>query len=252
MIGTYLLRLRTLLLSVALVPLVAGAAIADEALTSEERSQIEDVVREYLLENPEIILEAIQVLEQRERMAQENQRSGAIAALVPTLTASPLTPVIGEADGDVTLIEFFDYQCGYCKRFYPALQEIMEEDDSLRVILVEFPILGPASLTASRAALAAQQQNGYMDFHDALMAFEGRLSEEGIFETARAVGLDEDQLRADMEDPRIMEYLSFTRDVASSLDVTGTPSMVVGDQFVGGFIPAEDLRALIASMREQG
>ncbi len=248
----YALRIAALLFAVALLPTTFHPAAAQEPISQEERDRIESVVRDYLLQNPEIILEAIQILEERERTAQQQHRQQAIASLVPTLTASPLTPVIGAQDGDVTLIEFFDYQCGYCKRFFPGLEEVMAQDDGLRVILVEFPILGPASLVASRAALAARNQGLYVEFHTALMQSEGRLTEEVIFHIADTVGLDEDRLRADMDDPAIMDYLSLTREIASSLEITGTPSMVIGDQFIGGYIPTEDLQTVIEAQRADG
>lgn len=230
----------------------SGTAIAQDAIDPAERTRIESIVRDYLLKNPEIILEAMQVLEQRETMAGELRRQEAISGLVPTLTASPLTPVVGAADADVTVVEFFDYQCGYCKRLFPSLRNVMEKDESLRFVFVEFPILGPASLVAARAALAAQKQDLYMEFHTALMEFQGRLSDDVIFAKADEVGLDIDQLKSDMDDPRIAQYIEMTRSVAESLDVRGTPAMVIGKQFVGGFVPGEQLEAVIERARSEG
>lgn len=244
--------IRLLLVALAVSFGWAGTATAQNTVDPAERARIESVVRDYLLKNPEIILEAMQVLEQRETAATEQRRQEAIAVLAPTLTASPLTPVIGASDADVTVVEFFDYQCGYCKRLFPGLRSIMETDKDLRFIFVEFPILGPASLVASKAALAAQKQDLYMEFHTALMEFQGRLNDDVIFGKAEEVGLDIERLKADMEDPQITRYIEMTRAVAESIDVRGTPAMVIGTQFVGGYVPDEQLEAVIERARSEG
>lgn len=236
------------LLSVTTIPSV----LAQDAIDPEERSRVESIVRDYLLRNPEILLEAMQVLEQRETAAAEERRQAAIGDLEPTLTASPLTPVFGAENGDVVIIEFFDYQCGYCKRLFPGLRSTMEEDADLKVVFVEFPILGPASLVAARAALAASKQDLYFEYHVALMEHQGRLSEEVIFQQAEAVGLDIDQLKADMQGDDISQYLQMTRALADSLGIRGTPSMVIGDNFVGSYVPKEQLVQFIAAERAEG
>ncbi|MBO6836464.1 MAG: DsbA family protein [Alphaproteobacteria bacterium] len=244
--------IRLAVAALALSTFWTGAAIGQDAVDPAERARIESIVRDYLLKNPEIILEAMQVLEQRETAATEQRRQEAIAGLVPTLTASPLTPVVGGPGADVTVVEFFDYQCGYCKRLFPGLNKVMESDDGVRVVFVEFPILGPASLVASKAALAAQEQGLYMEYHTALMEFQGRLDDKAIYEKAAEVGLDVDRLKADMQDPKIAQYLEMTRAVADSLNVRGTPAMVIGNQFVGGFVPGEQLEAVIERARAEG
>lgn len=212
---------------------------------------IEQIVREYLLSNPEVILQALRELERREQAAADTARSQSLGALAPTLTASPLTPVFDHEESDVTLVEFFDYQCGFCKRIFPAVQNVMAEDKKLRVIFVEYPILGPASVTAARAALASKVQGKYLDFHTALMTHQGRLTDAVVFQKAVEVGLDVETLRSDMEAPEIAEYLDMTRSISEALQIRGTPAMVIGDEFVGGFIPEDQIRAIIENAREK-
>ena len=243
------------LMIMAMLALGGVQAIAQTAVDPTdpvERERIESIVRDYLLRNPEIIMEAIQVLENRERAAADAARAEMMSTLVPTLTASPLTPVFGAENGDVVMVEFFDYQCGYCKRLFPGVQRVLDDDPNLTVVFVEYPVLGPMSLIAARAALAARRQGLYMDYHASLMAHKGRLSEQAIFARALDVGLDVDRLREDMNAPEITTYLQMVREIAESLGIRGTPSMVVGDQFIGGFIPPERLKGVIETARAEG
>jgi len=260
-IGTMCSALRGIALSLFLAPVLTGITTlpvaAQDTATQDTtdpaaRERIETIIRDYLLRNPEVILEAMQALEQRQQAAKDERRRQAIGQMVPTLSASPLTPTVGPDDADVTLIEFFDYQCGYCKRLLPGLQNIMAEDDRLKVLFVELPILGPASLVASRAALAAHKQGRYLDFHVALMEFEGQLTDEAIFEQATAVGLDLDQLKADMNSADINNYLATIRSISESLDIRGTPAMIVGKTFIGGFVPEAQLKSAIEKTRAEG
>lgn len=235
--------------TVVVLPLAAVPAAAQDAADPIERERIESIVRDYLLRNPEIIVEAMQVLEQRERVAAEARREEAMTALIPTLSASPLTPIVGPEDADVTLVEFFDYQCGYCKRMLGDLRHVMENDDKLKVIFVEYPALGPASVVAARAALAAKGQGKYLEYHLALMEYQGRLDEGVIFGTAERVGLDVPQLKQDMAKPEIEGYLRSVRGLADQLGVRGTPTLVVGDAFIPGYIKADELQRAIAVAR---
>lgn len=230
----------------------AQAQSTVDAVDPTERARIEAIVRDYLMRNPEIILEAIEVLEQREQAASNAARETMMSALVPTLTASPLTPIVGAEDSDVVMVEFFDYQCGYCKRLFPGVKDIMANDPKLKVIFVEYPVIGPASLVAARAAIASQRQGLYMEFHEALMTHQGRLDDATILSIAGDVGLDVDQLKVDMEAPEIVAYLREVRSLAEGLGIRGTPSMVIGDNFIGGFVPPERLKGVIEMARGEG
>lgn len=230
----------------------AHAQSVDDPVGPAERERVESIVRDYLMRNPEIILEAIEVLEQREQAASDAARENMLSALVPTLSASPLTPIVGAEDSDVIMVEFFDYQCGYCKRLFPGMKDIMASDPKLKVIFVEYPVIGPASLVAARAAIASQNQGLYMEFHEALMNHKGRLDDATILSIADSVGLDVDQLKVDMEAPEIVAYLRDVRGLAEGLGIRGTPSMVIGDNFIGGYVPPERLKGVIDMVRGEG
>lgn len=263
-------RFRTLLAAFATTLILAGPARAQDqsdqpraegeapavsaptpaaAITPAERARVESIVRDYLLENPEILLEVMRVLEEREQAAQAAREREALTALVPTLLTSPLTPVFGPEDGDVVMVEFFDYQCGYCKRIFPDIRTVMENDAKLITVFVEFPILSEESMIAARAALASQKQDLYMPLHAALMEHRGPLDEATIFEIAAGVGLDVERLREDMAASEIDAYLQTVRGLAQGLNVRGTPTMVIGDEIVRGAVPAAELTRLIAAAR---
>ena len=216
---------RNLLLSAltALV-LVAGIAAESRAQTppAPDRDAIETIVRDYLLKNPEIIEEAIGLLRTKRQTEMLARVQAAIRENDEALRAHPMSPVSGNAHGDVTLVEFFDYQCGYCKRALGTMEALLDTDADVRVVWKEFPILGPVSSIAARAAMAADRQDRYLPFHLALMRAP-ELTEEKVFEIAGETGLDIERLRRDMEDPTIDAYLEETRALARELGIEGTP-----------------------------
>ena len=203
--------------------LAAPTYSAAQSFDAEETAEIGNIVRNYILENPEIILEAVQILQQREEESQAVAARENLSQLSDQIFNSPSSPVMGEADGDVVLVEFFDYQCGYCERVLDDVFALSEEDDNLRVVFKELPILGPMSVVASRAALAARNQDLYVPYHNALMAHEGRLSEEAIFQIARELGLDVDQLAEDMASPEVIGEIEANLALAQSWASTARP-----------------------------
>jgi protein-disulfide isomerase len=234
--------------------LVAATATArvwaqeDAARVELPADQIEAIVRDYLLREPEIIYEALQELQRRETAAEETRRKEALTASQDELFERPATPVGGNPDGDVTLVEFFDYRCGYCRRVVGSLQALVDRDEELRVAFKEFPILGEDSVRAARAALAAERQGLYMPFHFALMAADD-LSMDGIMQVAAGVGLDTDQLASDMQLPEIQAEITANYELARELGIEGTPAFVVGDNLVPGAVTEERLAALIDEAR---
>ena len=160
-----------------------------------------------------------------------------------------MSPVSGNPQGDVTVVEFFDYRCGYCKRAFPSVMALLKADSQVRVVWKEFPILGPVSLFAARAAMAADKQGLYHEFHVAVMGAEEELTEDTVIALAAANGLDIDRLRADMEDPAIDAYLEETRQLAQALGITGTPAFVVGDTLIPGAVDPARLQASVADAR---
>ena len=227
---------------------LTGSAAAQVA--GKDRAAIEDIVRQYILENPEIIAEALERLQERERLAQENAQRLALQQSTAQLYQNPMTPEHGNPNGDAVVVEFFDYQCGYCKKVFPTFMKVMKSDKKLRVIWKELPILGPVSRFAARAAMASAQQGKYFDYHVALMRLRGRLTEKRIMETAKKVGLDMNRLIQDMGSPKIERYLDETLQLAEALGISGTPAFLIGNQLVPGAISADQMRQIIAQTRK--
>ena len=242
------LRIAALLLSAS----VAAVASADQPSGQRSVEDIQKIVREYLLENPEVIFEAAQRhREQQARLRADRDRT-TVRRYAKELLADPDSFVGGNPDGDVTLVEFFDYRCGYCKRFAPTLARIMQQDSNLRVVYKELPILGPDSFRAAQAALAARGQGYYLEFHEALMKANGPLTDKAIMTVARSVGLDVERLKRDMETPKVLNVIGNNRRLATALRIDGTPTLVVGDLIVRGAVPIQDLTAMVARARAKG
>lgn len=237
---------------VASLPL-SDSVRADSAATQpSDRKAIEKIVREYLLTHPEIIEEAIHALQIKREREQRARSSAAIAAHGKALRDHPMTPVSGNAKGDVTVVEFFDYECGYCKRSLASMISLMRNDPDVKIVWKELPILGPMSRYAARAAMAAKKQGKYLDFHIALMGTRGRLSETKVLGAAKDVGLDVDRLQRDMKDPQIDAYLDETLELAHALGIRGTPAFVIGDTLEGGALSEARMREIIAQSRAGG
>ena len=238
-------------LAVLLLATAGSQAIAaDEALSEEERAAFEQVIRDYLLENPEIIGEAIQRLQLREQAREVERQQQAVARNGEALRYDPQSPVIGNPDGDVVIVEFFDYRCPYCKQVADDLRRVVEEDGNIRLVMKEFPILSEESEMAAKAALAAHKQGRYEDFHFTLMTDPGGLSEASVFAIAEDLDLDLDQLRADMESPEINRQLDQIYALAQQIGVRGTPAFVIGDELIPGAISIEAMRAKVAEARD--
>lgn len=242
--------------AVILVALLVGLgprwmnASAQETLSPAQEEAVRALVLETIRENPEIIAEVLQILTQREQAAERERARAALATRADVLFNDPDAPVLGNPDGAVTLVEFMDYQCTYCKAMFPRLRQALDEEDDLKLVIKELPILGPASDVAARAALAARQQDKYADFHGALMELRGRLSEKAVFDTAGKVGLDVERLRRDMEDPAIAAALADNRRLAQELGINGTPAFVTPDGIIPGAFEIETLRQIIAAQRK--
>jgi protein-disulfide isomerase len=190
-------------------------------------------------------------LEERQRAEQEQRRRQALTAQRDRIEDGSNAPVMGNPDGDVTLVEFFDYNCPYCKRMTDALRTLIDEDSGLRVVMREYPILSEGSRFAARAALAAKKQGKYEAFHFALMDAKGRVGEQETIDIASRLGLDIERLRADMESPEIQAHIDETYALAQALGVRGTPAFIVGDELVPGATSLEQLRAMVSESRKE-
>ena len=228
-------------------------ARAQEQSTANGRAaeveNIEKIVRDYLLRNPEVLVEALTLYEQRRVQAEEQQRRNAFAELRQELEYDPTSPVAGNPDGDVVIVEFFDYRCPYCRRSADSLEAAMKSDDNVRVVFKEFPILGPESLEGAKAALAAAKQGKYQDFHFALMRAPGDMSLAHLRKVAEQVGVDPDEMERDMQSDEIAATLRKNHALAEQLSIRGTPAFVIGGQLVPGAANRAEIERLIAQAR---
>lgn len=215
---------------------------------SEDR--VRELVLETIRENPEIVMEAVAILEARQAEAQAASQAEVLSRERDTLERDPNAPVLGNPEGDVTVVEFFDYNCPYCRRAKPEIEALLAADPDVRLVYREWPILGEGSVFATRAALAAREQGLYEDFHWALMGMSGRAEESSVLRIAEDIGLDIAQLRRDMEAPEIDAHIETSMRLAQALGITGTPSFVVGDALAPGVVDAEQLQTLVTDARE--
>lgn len=215
---------------------VSTVTAQDTPIDPAEREKIEQVVQDYLLENPEIIAVAIRELQRRQTLA---RMAPGIEMYRDYLENDPGAPVIGNPNGDVTVVEFFDYRCGFCRRHFPEVMKLVREDGNIRYIPRQFPILDrdgqkPVSLLASKAALAAQKQGKFEEFHIAAMTSPGSLTEQGIYDIASRLGLNVPQLKADMDDRLIEKSVQNTLAIGQDIGFTGTPGYIIGDDIILG------------------
>jgi len=225
--------------------LLAGGAAAQAV----DRGEIEDVVRELLTREPELVIDAIRQYQAEQEAARDAQIVGAIDAYRDELT-SAAHPSVGPPDAAVTLIEFFDYRCGFCRRMVPRIDALLADHADIRIVFVEFPVLGPDSLRAAQASLAVWRQapDVYMDFHRAVMAASD-LSAPALVELAEVHGVDGDALVTEMQSEAVRAQLTENHRIAQAIGIEGTPAFVVGDAFMPGAVPLEQLEQAIAAAR---
>lgn len=207
-------------------------------------------VRAYLLENPEVIMEAVARLKDRKRAAQVQAEESVLAEHADALFRAPDDPVGGNPHGDVTLVEFFDYNCPYCRRVAPVMAEAVDADPGLRIVYKEFPILGTGSVYAAKAALAARRQDRYAELHKALMQETGGVNAVAVDQVAERLGLNLGRLKTDMQDPEIAAAIERNRALARDLRLTGTPGFVIGDTILRGATDLKTLQNRIADARQ--
>ncbi len=238
-----------LFIAAAVLTLAVGPASSAESLSETQKKEVEAVVQDYLLNNPEIIAKAIEVLQARKREAEEQQSKAALVAQRSQLFNDPTSPVGGNPSGDITVIEFFDYRCGVCKRVHPIVAKLIKDDSKIRRVYKEWPILGPDSVLAARAALASHRQGKYFAFHNAMMEARARLNKNVIMTIAKRVGLDTTRLARDMESPEISRILKQNFALAEALSLRGTPSFVIEDTLLRGGRDLATMQKLVADAR---
>ncbi len=202
--------------------------------------------------NPEVLVEAMQELERKQDSQRDTVAQKAIQENRVGLMSDPESPIVGNPNGDVTIVEFSDYQCPYCKRAHAAVKSVLAADSKVKLVFKDLPILGEPSRIAALAALASRAQHKHLAFHNALMEFNGKLDRDKIMEIAGSVGLDVAKLQKDMDDPKIKALIERNMALASALGVRGTPAFVIGNTFVPGAVDADTLKQLIADARTKG
>ncbi|MBI2235354.1 MAG: DsbA family protein [Magnetospirillum sp.] len=233
-------------LTLAAIP-ASSPVFAQEDMTLSPK-QVEDVrkiVREYLMGHPEVLGEALEALREKMRLQAESEARKMVDARKDDLLKNTDDPVAGNAKGDVAVVEFFDYNCGFCKQTYDVMFEAMKADGKVRLVFKEYPILGPDSVIAARVALVAKAHGKYDDMHRAFMKFRGRLDEKAIFRIAGEVGLNIEQVKKEMTGPEIDRQLKKNLDLAHALDIGGTPTFIIGDRLVSSALDQPTFRQLI-------
>ena len=233
----------------------APSAVQAQAFNDGQKDQIRGLIRDYLLQNPEILQEAMVELERKQKDAEKAAQAAAMKDYAGALVNSPRNIVVGNPQGDVTLVEFFDYNCGYCKRASAVLREMIKADPKLRVVLRDFPVLGPESVEASLVAIAAKNQikgDKYWDFHQKILDGRGRVGKEKAIAVAREIGADPAKLEKDMQSAEVRAAIEETMRIADALKLQGTPAFVVGDEIIFGAVGEAPLKTAIASVRKCG
>ena len=239
-------------LTLAALALTLATPLAAQEMTEAEREAFRTEVRAYLLDNPEVLMEAMDVLQARQAAAQEAADAQLLAVNMDALLNDPGSWVGGNPDGDITIVEFLDYRCGYCKRAFADVEELVATDGNIRFIVKEFPILGEASTLASRYAIATRMVAGddaYKAMHDTLMQFNGDITPEALARVADALGLDDAAITARMNDDDITQIIAATRDLGQRLAINGTPTFVIGDELLRGYVPLDGMRQIVAEER---
>lgn len=228
----------------------AGAGDTAEAPPVAAPS-VDQQISQYLKDHPEEVLGALKLAQANAEKQKAESAQLAVADKQDQIFNNPADPVVGNVNGDVTVVEFFDYRCPYCKRVSDSLMTLVKDDPNVKVVYKEFPILGPDSLVAAKIALAAHRQGKYEAVHIAFMAHKGSFDQEDLLDLAASVGADRAKLAADMQDPAIQGHLQTNDSLAAALGITGTPGFLFGKQLVPGAVSLDDMKKLVTTAREK-
>jgi protein-disulfide isomerase len=231
--------------------LLAAPAFADP-LTPAQHAAVEQIIRDTIANHPEIVIDALKAAQAKSDADAQEKLRQAIVAKRDTLINDPSSPVGGNPKGDVTIVEFFDYRCPYCKEVEPSLEAFLKEDRKLRIVYKEFPILGPPSVYAAHVALAARADGKYDAFHRAMMAVKGTIDDDVVRRTAESVGIDTAKLGAAIDGDAVDHVIKDNYALAEALQIDGTPAFVVGDTLLPGVVDIDTLRKVVAEARRGG
>ncbi|MDO6590576.1 DsbA family protein [Loktanella sp. D2R18] len=230
------------------------AALELEAMTDAERAAFRAEVRAYLLEDPEVLQEAISVLQERQQLAEVANDQLLAATYADKLFNDRHSYVGGNPTGDITIVEFMDYRCGYCKRAFPEIEALLATDANIRFIVKEYPILGEQSVLASRFAIATQLVAGddaYKSVHDTLMEFNGNITQASMTRLAEILGLDAEAIIAQMDSEEVSNVIAANRTLGEQMQISGTPTFVVEDQMLRGYVPVDVMETIVADLRDE-
>lgn len=245
-------HLSALLIATAIfIPATGSASDHNKALSDQQRKGVEVLIQKYIMENPQVILRSITALQVKETQAKEQRAQQTLSQRNKELFNDGKSFVGGNPNGDITLVEFFDYQCGYCKKVHPTVTKLLKEDGNIRFVYKEFPILGPASTYAAKATIASIAQGKYLTFHNALMEVKGALSEQRVLQIAKSVGLNTKKLLSAMTSQgdaadRVMD-LNYS--LAKDLEINGTPAFIIGNEIIRGAVGMAALKEVVAEAR---
>ena len=233
-----------ILIAICLVLTTVVPSLARADLDATDRDTLNSIIEDFIRNNPEIVRDTLIALAAREEA--ERKQTG-----LSKVRDDQGDPVMGNANGTITLYEFSDYNCGYCKRVFEPIQQLVRDNPDVRLVIKEFPILSQSSLVAAKAAIAAEMQGKFGDYHIAMMTYRGQITDAVVMRMAAQSGVDIEQLKSDMESPKTMAIIQRTREAAAALEINGTPALVVGDTVVPGAIGLDELVKLIAEERNK-
>jgi len=246
------LPLRSTAVAIACGFLLAAPA---SALTEQDRPEIEAIVKNYLLKNPEVLRDALEALEKRQAQEEQGKQRQVIASNAKLIFESTRAPSLGNPQGDVTLVEFFDYNCGYCKRAMQDVMQLTKDDPKLKVVLKEFPVLGPGSVEAAKVAVAVRMQDKggkYIEFHRRLLSGRGEANKERALAAAKDAGFDMARIDKDLQSSEIAETLNESAKLAEALGLNGTPTFIIADEMVVGAQGYDALKKKVDATRQCG
>ena len=233
-----------ILIAICLVLTTMVPSLTRADLDATDRATLNSIIEDFIRNNPEIVRDTLIALAAREEA--ERKQTG-----LAKVRDDQGDPVMGNANGTITLYEFSDYNCGYCKRVFEPIQQLVRDNPDVRLVIKEFPILSQSSLVAAKAAIAAEMQGKFGDYHIAMMTYRGQITDAVVMRMAAQAGVDIEQLKSDMESPKTMAIIQRTREAAAALEINGTPGLVVGDTIVPGAIGLDELVKLIADERNK-
>lgn len=246
------MRFRSALTAVILSTVTAMPAFAADAAKTYTREELEQIIVETILKHPEALIQSVDNMQRQQASKQEESAKQNVEAYKTSLYSDPLSPVAGNKKGDVTIVEFFDYNCGYCRRSFDEVFKLSQTDKNVRFVFKEYPVLAPSSETAARASLAfnALKPDRYLDFHAALFRLGGRFDEETLASTAEGLGVDGAKLKAKMKDASITKHLQENSELAAKLGARGVPLFVIGSDIAPGALSYEDMQSRVGAARE--